>query len=173
MHTVKDKVPQRDKTFATRKDSYLIYWERHSIWLNPGLNTFYYYSGTVARLYPWFFFFYEWPLHIWALCGHLAFLLHCHAWWLVEATWSACLMWAKVITAIAITIITYGFSTSRQIANQKASMVGFQTVDFGDTIQSSAGSKLHASRSIDHLGQVIHKLVSVNGYNLVIISFRP
>lgn len=82
-------------------------------------------------------------------------------------------MWAKVITAIAITIITYGFSTSRQIANQKASMVGFQTVDFGDTIPSSAGSKLHASRSIDHLGQVIRKLVSVNGYNLVIISFRP
>lgn len=37
---------------------------------------FFYYSGTVARLYPWFFFFYEWPLHIWALCGHLAFLLH-------------------------------------------------------------------------------------------------
>lgn len=134
---------------------------------------FFYYSGTVARLYPWFFFFMSDLCTYGPYLAILHFYFTCHAWCLVEATWSACLMWAKVITAIAITIITYGFSTSRQIANQKASMVGFQTVDFGDTIPSSAGSKLHASRSIDHLGQVIRKLVSVNGYNLVIISFRP
>lgn len=83
-------------------------------------------------------------------------------------------MCAQAITAIAIRIITYGFSPSRQIANQKAFLVGFPAVDFGtDTIQSLLGSKLHASRSIDHLRQVIRKLVSVNGYNLVIISFQP
>lgn len=124
-----DKVPQKHIYYKKR----FIFDFLKSVWLNPGLKQpfFFFFIGTVARLHPSHEIFYDWPLHIWALVAFLGFYFpstYDGVW--RRVTWSAFLMWAKVITAIAITIITYGFSMTRWISNWKALMVGFRTVDF-------------------------------------------
>lgn len=62
-----------------REDSYLICRQSHSIWLNPGLNSFYYYYylGSVVRLYPGhdFFFF---PFFMTDLCTRVPYVASLH-----------------------------------------------------------------------------------------------
>lgn len=163
-------------TFNAKQDSYLVLQKGSKQPCAPGFKTESEIETAAGlHLNPYFFMIdlhIYWPLLPLGICTSLPDTKGCG-----RVTWSALLIWAKVITAFAFTIITYGFSMTGWIANWKACIVRFQMfpVDFSKLRHYLKLAKFEVLQfpNIDHFGQVIYRLVSVNGSDLVLISCCP